>query len=122
MRNEKRFGKEEIKKINKLKSLKEGYNLDNEIATQAIHLWRERWRKLYKKSVRHWLITELGHQGTENIHLHGLLWTNETKETIQQIWQYGYIWQGTWVNEQTINYITKYVLKQDQQHKKKKNT
>ena len=60
LRNEKRSGKEEIKKINKLKSLKEGYNLDNEIATQAIHLWRERWRKLYQKSPRHFLVTELG--------------------------------------------------------------
>lgn len=95
----------------------EGYDKDNDAATLAVGRFLERWRKKYKKSVRHWLITELGHHGTENIHLHGLLWTNENQQTIQQIWQYGYIWQGTWVNDQTINYIIKYVLKQDQQHK-----
>ena len=37
----------------------EGYDLDNQIATIAIHKWRERWRKHNKKSPRHWFITEL---------------------------------------------------------------
>ena len=35
-----------------------------------------------QKSVRHWLITELGHNGTENIHLHGIIWTNKNIEAI----------------------------------------
>ena len=51
----------------------EGYELDNAIATLAVRRFLENWRKKYKKSVRHWLITELGHNGTENIHLHGIL-------------------------------------------------
>ena len=125
LQNEKRFGKEEIKKINKLKSLKEGYNLDNEIATQAIHLWRERWRKLYQKSPRHFLVTELGHNGTENIHLHGIIWTDEGYDKIRDTWGYGYIWprpeikrewQKNYVSEKTVNYIIKYIIKQDKDH------
>ena len=40
----------------------EGYELDNEIITKAVRRFLERWRKKYKKSVKHWLITELGHQ------------------------------------------------------------
>ena len=53
-----------------------GYNLDNEIATVAMRRFLERWRKKYKVSLRHWFITELGHTGTENIHLHGIIWSN----------------------------------------------
>lgn len=102
-----------------------GYTRDNIIATQGIRYFLERWRKKYKKSLRHWLVTELGHKGTENIHLHGIIWTNETMDTIEKFWQYGYIWKGqmrngrliNYVNEQTVNYCTKYVSKLDLIHK-----
>ncbi|AXH73229.1 MAG: replication initiator protein [Microviridae sp.] len=103
----------------------EGYDLDNEIATRSVRLFLERWRKKYKKSLRHWLVTEIGHNGTENIHLHGIIWTNENSKTISEIWQYGYVWAGkehlgniiNYVNEKTINYITKYINKIDEKHK-----
>lgn len=108
----------------------EGYNLDNEIARLAIRRFLERHRKKYKKSIRHWLVTEIGHEGTENIHMHGLLYINEQiyknkgvqniKEEITNIWKYGHIWQGTFVNEATINYIVKYVTKKDLKHKEYK--
>ena len=55
----------------------EGYELDNEIARIAVRRFLERWRKTHKKSVRHWLITELGGNGTENIHLHGIIFTEK---------------------------------------------
>lgn len=120
------FSNESIKKITceheELTKL-EGYPLDNAIATKAVRLFNERWRKKYKKALRHWFVTELGHNGTENIHLHGIVWTNETYETIAKIWQYGYIWPRptttvkTYVNSKTVNYIIKYVTKTDLQHK-----
>ncbi|QCS37326.1 replication initiation protein [Tortoise microvirus 85] len=105
-----------------------GYETDNEIAKLAVRRFLERWRKTYKKSLRHWLVTELGHNGTENIHLHGIVWTNEPIEAIRKHWDYGYIWPRkehekvikNYVNERTINYITKYVSKQDFQHKEYK--
>lgn len=102
----------------------EGYALDNAVATIATRRFLERWRKKNKKSLRHWLVTELGHQGTENIHLHGLVWTQDLDQ-VEEKWQYGWIWKGkrkggklvNYVSARTINYITKYVTKADLQHK-----
>lgn len=112
------------KQINQLKQKKQGYKLDNEIAKNAIRLFLERWRKQYKTSLRHWLVTELGHTGTENIHLHGIVWTNNIEE-LGKIWNYGYVWYGktadkkirNFVNEKTINYVVKYIHKVDKDHK-----
>lgn len=87
----------------------------NEIAIIAVRRFLERWRKLYKKSIKHWLITELGHTGTERIHLHGLLWGDKTK--YENIWKYGWVYIGDYVNNKTINYIIKYVTKIDLDHK-----
>lgn len=111
------FTDESLEKIAKTITGLSGYNLENEIATKATRWFLERWRKKYKKSVRHWFVTELGQTNTERIHIHGLLFTNETEETIQKLWQYGRIGIGEYVNEKTINYITKYVTKQDGKHK-----
>jgi hypothetical protein len=102
----------------------EGYIADNKIATLAVRRFLERWRKKYKKSVRHWLVTELGHNGTENIHLHGIIWTDNVEE-IEKIWKYGYVWKGkevkgklvNYVNASTASYITKYMTKIDTKHK-----
>ena len=109
------FSDESIKKLSEEIKLT-GYELDNEIATRATRLFLERWRKKYKKSIRHWLVTELGHNGTENIHMHGIVWTNESMEEVERIWQYGWVWKGkkingkmeNYVNNKTINYTIKY--------------
>lgn len=99
-----------------------GYNLDNAIATKALRLFNERWRKKHKKAIKHWFVTELGHGETEHLHMHGIVWTNESRNEIEQKWQYGYIWPRkdttiqTYVNEKTVNYLIKYVTKQDKQH------
>lgn len=103
-----------------------GYDRDNTIATLAVRRFTERWRDKYGKAPKHWLVTELGHNGTENIHLHGIIWTDENYKTIRDLWQYGYIWprpentKPTYVNSATIKYITKYINKQDLQHKEYK--
>lgn len=119
------FSDESITKLSsEIKGLK-GYDLDNQIATLATRRFLERWRKKHKKSLRHWLITELGHEGTENIHMHGIVWTNEKATEIEKHWQYGYIWAGNkkedgtienYVSERTVNYITKYINKRDLDH------
>lgn len=116
------FNNESITKLyNEIKLT--GYALDNRTATLAVHRFRERWRKQFKKSIRHFLVTELGHNGTENIHLHGFIWTNEEPDTVRKLWSYGFIfpryntWKDNWVSDETINYITKYITKQDLQHK-----
>ena len=43
---------------------------DNTIATKAIRLMLERIRKKTGRSIKHWFITELGHEKTERLHLH----------------------------------------------------
>ena len=73
--------------------------------------------KKFKKSIKHWLIPELGHNNTERLHLHGLLFTTESKETIEKLWNYGNVYIGDYVNAKTINYIVKYVTKIDELHK-----
>jgi len=100
---------------------------ENEIATIAIRNFLENWRKKHKKSVKHWLITELGHVNTERIHIHGLIWTNHPEDinkiwNIERITEDGEIWTngktdlGQYVNQRTVNYIVKYVTKQDKIH------
>lgn len=108
-----------------------GYDLDNQVATIAIHKWRERWRKHNGKSPRHWFITELGHGTTEHLHLHGIVWT-DTPEEIEKHWRYKQVAKNKWkygwctlgdgkgrnfVNGKTIGYVSKYITKLDPEHK-----
>lgn len=117
------FSNESIKELARECKGLSGYNLDNWIAKRAVRKFLERWRKKYKRSAKHWLITELGHKGTENIHMHGIIWTRESMDEIERIWKYGHIWKGkgehkiNYVNEKTIGYLVKYVSKQDKDHK-----
>lgn len=107
----------------KKKSIK-GYDLDNKIAKKAVRLFLERWRKKYKKSLRHFLVTELGDSKTDHLHLHGIVWSYDISE-LKNIWANGYVWDGkeingnkqNFVNEKTVNYITKYITKKDEKHK-----
>lgn len=119
------FDREHYKKYyDKLNKFYQGYDLDNEICTMAVRHFLERVRKKTKKSLRHWLITELGHSGCESVHLHGIIFTDNIN-IIKEKWQNGYVWCGyqknemniNYVNERTINYITKYILKVDLVHK-----
>lgn len=110
------FSEHELQKLdNEIKGIS-GYDRDNEICRLAIRRYTERWRKKYGKTLRHWLVTELGHQNTERVHMHGIVWTDEVKD-IEKIWKYGKTWIGEYVNAKTINYIVKYVNKVDASHK-----
>lgn len=118
------FSDESLKKLyNKYfsKSDIKGYLLDNEICIKAVRLFLERWRKKTKKSVKHWFITELGHEGTENVHMHGFIWTDRPSRFIDDRWGYGFVWDSVrekgYVNEQSINYVIKYCTKKDELHK-----
>ena len=92
------------------------YTEQNEMCKTAVRRWLERIRKKTGKSIKHWIVTEKG-EDYGRIHLHGILFTKETKETIESIWKYGNIWVGTFVNTKTINYIIKYITKIDEDHK-----
>lgn len=106
------FSEEELTKLEK----EIGKNKANAIATIAVRRFNERYRKKYKKAIRHWLITELGHTKTERLHIHGIIWTNNIEDTLKY-WKYGKTDIGEYCNERTINYIIKYVTKIDNDHK-----
>lgn len=117
-----KYDKEIKKKIwIQIKDLR-GYAKDNQIAIYAMRRFNERYRKKYKKAINHWTVTELGHNGTENIHLHGILFTDTSYEELRRLWKYGYIWprphqeNKCYVNAKTINYNIKYVHKLDKDH------
>jgi hypothetical protein len=84
------FNEEELQKLDDEVDKKlQGYDRDNEICRLAVRRYTERWRKKYGKTLRHWLVTELGHEGTERVHMHGIVW-HENEEDIKKIWKYGY--------------------------------
>lgn len=102
----------------------------NAAAEYALRHALERYRKDYKHSMKHWFITELGHEGTERIHMHGLLLADEeqTFEEIEKVpgkgimanwkyWKYGHIFVGDYVNARSVNYVVKYMHKIDNDHK-----
>lgn len=117
------FSNESIAELSKEITNAEGYELDNATAIKAVRLFLERWRKKHRTSARHWFITELGHQGTENIHIHGIIWdkikwNNQCfNMKLKHYWSYGFVWTGEYVNTRTVNYIIKYVTKVDEKHK-----
>lgn len=122
------FSDESIKELSEIESIKDlsGYELDNAIARIAVRRFYERHRKKYKKSIRHWLVTEIGHNGTENIHLHGIIWTDLSPIEIEELWGYGHIMDGrhrasekkkSYISGRSVTYITKYLTKKDLQHK-----
>jgi hypothetical protein len=93
----------------------ESYEASNQIATIGIRRFLERWRKEYKKSVKHWLVTELGQKNTERIHIHGIIFTEESSK-IEKHWKYGNVYIGEYTTEKTINYIVKYISEPDELH------
>lgn len=116
------FSPEQLGKLQKETGLDEC----NAIAGKAVRRSLERWRKDHKKSLKHWYVTELGHEGTERIHLHGLIFSNEALDFVKsnkqdfyhwKYWQYGLVYVGKFCNHQTINYIVKYMHKIDDDHK-----
>ena len=54
---------------------------------------------------------------TERLHLHGIVWGLGNGEKITNNWKYGITFTGYFVNERTIQYITKYITKIDKDHK-----
>ena len=70
--------------------------------------------------MKHWCVTEKGHTNTRRIHLHGLFYAREgqTKWQLTKLlyenWIDGYKYYGRYVNEKTINYVSKYMTKKDE--------
>ncbi|AXH77151.1 MAG: replication initiator protein [Microviridae sp.] len=111
--------KDLVKDIHKTRPDLYGYDLDNAIATTATKRFLDRIKHSKRaKSVKHWLVTELGHGETEHLHLHGFLWTAD--KTLLDRWNYGMTWVGSYATGKTASYVTKYILKTDNTHREYK--
>lgn len=94
-------------------------NEENLIITKELRLFLERIRKSCGHSIRHWCVTEKGHQNTRRIHLHGIFYLPKGMRYKKMLgllynnWIGGYCYYGKYVNNKTINYITKYMTKED---------
>lgn len=88
---------------------------DNHEATaRAIRLFVKRWVKEKGRTIRHYLVNELGKTNTERLHLHGIVWTNDWQD-IERIWGYGNV-KIEPASENAVGYITKYIHKPDELH------
>jgi hypothetical protein len=96
------------------KSKLDGYDLDNAIIIEEWKRFSNHWKTETGKRPKHWLISELGHNGTENIHLHGILFTKD-RSRIKKLWK-SFVYLGDYCNARTVNYMIKYVLKVDKDH------
>ena len=105
--------------------IKEKYNLktDNEIITKIHRLLLERIRKKTGKSMKHWCVTEKGHTNTRRINLHGIFYATNGMTQFKLInilrnnWIDGCCYNGKYCNEKTINYVSKYMTKRDEDNK-----
>ena len=89
----------------------------NAVAKLAVKRFNERYRKKNGKAIRHWLISELGHNNTERLHIHGILFEIISKKDLEKYWKYGMVYTGYECSLKTINYVIKYITKIDKDHK-----
>lgn len=104
--------------LEKLIEYNDGDTDANEIAKSAIRLFTERYRKKYKKALKHWFITELGKK-EKRIHLHGFCWTDVNEKELDKFWGYGYTLFKRANSEKAIKYCLKYVTKNEENHEPK---
>ena len=85
---------------------------ENDICYTYLREWTERIRKFTKKGLRYWFITEKGENGTERVHMHGIIWVDkkELKLAVEK-WTYGIIHVGFGASEKSVNYLIKYLVK-----------
>ncbi len=112
-------------KVNEKRMTKlNGWDLDNQVCVYAVRQFGNRYikyrtrEKKDSRSLRRWIVTELGGEN-DRIHMHGIVFTDENKDDLELLWKYGFIGEAKngYVNEKTINYITKYFTKVDKEHK-----
>lgn len=105
------YNDESLQELKQVVKEKENHTeMVNGICKVAVKRFRERWRKKYAKSPKHWFVTELGGE-YGRIHLHGILFEETDSEELTQLWKYGFVYIGKYVNERTIEYIIKYLYK-----------
>lgn len=80
---------------------------------KAVRLFLDRLRKRCGNGIRHFIIGEYGER-KQRFHYHGILFNcpKINADELQKVWKYGFVFLG-YVNENTANYVCKYLTKDD---------
>lgn len=77
---------------------------------RPVRLYLENYRRVVGKSVKHFIVSELGDQ-THRLHYHGFLFgPSLCVERLKSLWIYGFT-NFQLANCENVNYVTKYILK-----------
>lgn len=79
---------------------------------RSVRLFLDRARKVFSKSLRHFIIAERGEK-SGRLHYHGILFNYPKEldvEVLRRLWKYGFVFIG-YCNPKTINYVVKYITK-----------
>lgn len=94
----------------------EWYSESRSHLSLLVRRFLERYRKKFKKSIRHFLITERGEDenGEHRIHFHGFFFELDHPELIWQLWAYGFVKVKPLVQKgeivrNYIGYVTGYI-------------
>lgn len=90
---------------------------------QYVTRFLDRWRKLYGKAPKRFIVTELGEKNGR-LHLHGIFFDvpfylpasvhksyTKMNRKLKSIWQYGNTWVG-YCTDVTVGYVVKYIFKE----------
>lgn len=80
----------------------------NKIATLSVRRFLELWRHHTKKSVKHWLITELTNRNKNKIKIHGMIHTHDRK-LIRKTWKYGNVTILNYIDSKAHEELIKYL-------------
>lgn len=79
----------------------------------------ERVRQRTGRSIKHWMCFEYGSNPycSHRLHFHGILFNcDRSNAWLRKLWAYGRIFIGSYCNERTASYITKYIMKSARLH------
>lgn len=109
--------------ISELSSNKDGYSyfvtltLDDSAydyycinSNVPVRLFLERYRKRVGRSLKHFIVTELGSE-THRLHYHAIFFGSKlSSDVLSKIWDFGFSHFG-WCTEDSVSYIAKYITK-----------
>ena len=93
------------------------YTTKKPLLKKMVRRFLERVRKHYKHSVRHFLVTERGDNGTHRFHFHGFLFDTDVNPAhLYQLWHYGFVsvypvTSSQYEISQQVSYCTTYITK-----------
>lgn len=87
------------------------YGQEDRMVKDEVRKWAKRMDSKKAKQ-KHWFITEHGQEGTERIHVHGIVWADKW-DIVEECWKAGIVDLGE-IRGSTMPYLIKYIYKEPQ--------